>query len=142
MELKYAGKVNGRRRWVVGDYHIDCWRDGDIRFIVRVPEGEEMEDYSAGSLRDALSIAQEMIRADREAENVRPDLYVGRGYWGERFYRVHGAFIAVYPTPDGIVWEGEYTDVFPADTFASALDDAEEYFIVYEESLEEQSSAV
>jgi hypothetical protein len=134
--LKYEGKVNGRRRWSCNGYSIYCWRDGiGVGFTVGVPGGYQMDEYSAGNLRDALSIAQRMIRDDLSAASVRPDLYVGRGYLAERFYKVHGYFVAVYPTPDGIVWEGEYTDVFPADTFASALDDAEEYFITWEESL-------
>jgi hypothetical protein len=104
-----------------------------VGFTIITPEGIEMESYTASSLRDALDVARKMIKSDLEGENVRPDLYVGRGYLAERFYRVHGYFVAVYPTPDGIVWEGEYTDVFPADDFSSALEDAEDYLLTLEE---------
>lgn len=140
MERKYAGKVRGgRRRWLCGNYYIDCWRDGDsgIGFHVGIPDSDghiETEDYSASSLRDALSIAEEMIRVDRDGEHVRPDLYIGRGLWGERLYRVYGAIVAVYPTPDGIVWEGTYTDVYPANTVSQAIDDAEDYFLTLQDS--------
>ncbi len=136
--MEYVGKMGRKRRWWDGTYYIDCWRDGDgdVWFTIGMPDGDtwvETEDYDAPTLRDALSIAQQMINDDANAAFIRPDLYIGRGRWGERLYRVYGAIVAVYPTPDGIVWEGTYTDIYSASTVSSALDDAEEHFMAYEE---------
>lgn len=136
--MEYAGKMGRKRRWLFSGYYVDCWgAHGDVWFTIGMPDGDttwvETEDYNAPTLRDALSTAQEMINVDANAAFIRPDLYIGRGRWGERLYWVHGAIVAVYPTPDGIVWEGVYTDVYPANTVSSALDDAEEYFMAYKE---------
>ncbi len=140
-QLKYAGVKGGRRRWLCRKYYIDCWRDGNVWFTVGIPDGEtwvETGHYNAPTLRDALSIAQEMIRADRDASTVRPDLYIGRGRWGERYYRVHGEIVSVFPTPEGIFWEWEHGDVYPAETVSSALEDAEEYITEYQQKGDEE----